>query len=298
MATQAVRPTKYEKYRLSRLVSVNEIVSADYVRSTLSPHFHTHADAWELCCCMTGQLNVHYGEQVLLLEPGQAFCIAPDVKHTIVMQNGTAFVISFTCADEALRILRNRILQVSGEQHLLQRIVTELKLTFSRNKQDLRVFHFEPNPDAPLGAEQMICCYLEQLLISILRQITMRKGNIITGTHFERAISSYQIEAVIHYIQQHLSHCLTVEQLAQEFHYSRTRLSVLFKKATGLGINEFITRERIEQAKAMLREGNLSVSQIAEAVGYTSAQYFSRRFAMEVGCSPSVYRDMQHRCFV
>lgn len=291
MATQPIRILKYEKYRLSRLVTVNDIVSADYVRQPLQPNPHTHADAWELCCCLSGSLALYYGEQVITLQDNQAYCVPPEIRHTTKMTAGKAFIISFTCSDEAMKLLRNRILQVGSYQQLLQNIIQELKAAFRRNQQDLRVWHFEPNPDSPLGAEQMICCYLEQLLIGILRQLTMRKGSIISRTHFENAISSYQIEAVIQYIRESISRSLTVEQLAQEFHYSRTRLSVLFKKATGLGINEFITQERITRAKELLSQNEMSISQISEAVGYSSAQYFSRRFSLEAGCSPTFYRE-------
>ena len=137
----------------------------------------------------------------------------------------------------------------------------------------------------------MILCYLEQLLIGFLRSITMRKGVVITATHFEKSIGNYQIDSVRRYIREHLQEELSVEALAAEFHYSRTRLSVLFKDATGQTINEYITGERIGKAKRLLTEGKLSVTQIARAVGYSSPQYFSRRFSQVVGCAPSEYLD-------
>ena len=132
---------------------------------------------------------------------------------------------------------------------------------------------------------------LPKLLIGFLRAITMRKGVVITGTHFEKSIGNYQIETVRRYIRDHLREPLSVEQLAKEFHYSRTRLSVLFKEATGQTINEYITKERVAKAKHLLVEGKLSMAQISRAVGYSSPQYFSRRFSQMVGCSPSDYME-------
>ena len=82
-----------------------------------------------------------------------------------------------------------------------------------------------------------------------------------------------------------------MESLAKEFHYSRTRLSVLFKEATGQTINEYITLERISKAKHLLLEGKMSMTQISRAVGYSSPQYFSRRFSQMVGCTPSDYLE-------
>lgn len=296
MAVYSLKITKYEKYRLSRLVCVNEIVSADYVQGDLPPAPHTHQDAWEMGCCISGQAAVCYGKQVIPLRAGEAFFVPPGASHAFILEEGsdnTAFVISFTCADGPVKLLRNRTLQITDDQkQIISHTIRELMDAFSRSKPGLRIYHFEPNPDAPLGAEQMILCYLEQLLIGFLRAITMRKGVVITGTHFEKSIGNYQIDTVRRYIREHLQEDLSVEALAREFHYSRTRLSVLFKEATGQTINEYISKERISRAKHLLVEGKLSMAQISRAVGYSSPQYFSRRFSQLVGCAPSEYLQL------
>lgn len=295
MAVHSPKITQYEKYRLSRLVCVNEIVSADYVQGDLPPSPHLHKDAWELGCCISGQASVYYGKRIIPLAEGEAFFVPPGVPHAFIMEesnNNAAFVVSFTCADGPIKLLRNQTLQVTPPQkQLIDQTIRELMAAFSRSKPGLRMYHFEPNPDAPLGAEQMILCYLEQLLIGFLRAITMRKGVVITGTHFERSIGNYQIDTIRRYIREHLQEDLSVEFLAKEFHYSRTRLSVLFKQATGCTINEYITSERISKAKHLLVEGKLSMTQISREVGYSSPQYFSRRFSQTVGCAPSDYMD-------
>lgn len=293
MPANFLRITNYEKYRLSRLVCVNEIVSADYVQGDLPPSPHSHKDAWEMTCCISGQASVCYGKQLIPLQAGEAFFVPPGVNHAAVLEDegeNTIFVVSFTCADGPIKLLRNRTLQITDSQkQIMDQTVREMMDAFSRNKPGLRICHFEPNPEAPLGAEQMILCYLEQLLIGFLRSITMRKGVVITGTHFEKSIGNYQIDTVRRYIREHLHEDLSVESLSGEFHYSRTRLSVLFKEATGQTINEYITKERIDKAKHLLVEGKLSMTQISRRVGYSSPQYFSRRFSQLVGCAPSEY---------
>ncbi len=285
--------TRYEKYRLSRLICINEIVSADYVQGDLPPSLHSHSDAWEMGCCITGRATVCYGKGRISLGAGEAFFVPPGVSHSFIMEDqaeNSAFVISFTCTDEPIKLLRNRTLSVSQDQmNIINQIIRELMDAFSRNRPGLRIYHFAPNPEASLGAEQMILSYLEQLLIGFLRTITMHKGVVISGTHFERSIGNYQIDTVRRYIRDHLQEDISVESLAGEFHYSRTRLSVLFKEATGQTINEYITLERIAKAKHLLVEGKLSMNQISRLIGYNSPQYFSRRFSQVVGCAPSEY---------
>ncbi len=293
MAFYSITGLQYEKYRLSRLICIHEIVSADYVQGELAPTLHTHQDAWEMGCCIGGQTNVYYGKRSVPLQAGEAFFVPPGVPHAFQNDEGeknTVFVISFTCGDEPISLLQNRTLQVTQVQmQIINQIIQELMDAFSRNQPGLRMFHFEPNPDATLGAEQMILCYLEQLLIGFLRSVTMHKGVVISGTHFERSIGNYQIDTVRRYIREHLQEELSVDILAREFHYSRTRLSVLFKSATGQTINDYITKERLSRAKRLLLERKLSISQIARAVGYSTPQYFSRRFSTVVGCTPSAY---------
>lgn len=289
------RITQYEKYRLSRLLCVNEIVSADCVQGCLLPSHHSHRDAWEMSCVIQGQASVYCGNRVLSLNAGEAFFVPPGTDHAVTLADdgdASVFVVSFTCSDDPIKLLRGRVFQVTqSQQMLINATIGEMMAAFSRSNPGLRIFHFEPNPQAPLGAEQMILCYLEQLLIGFLRHITMHKGEVISETYFENAIGNYQIDSVRRYIREHLNENISVEVVAREFHYSRTRLSVLFKNATGQTINEYITRKRIEKAKQLLEEGKLSVTQIAREVGYSSPQYFSRRFSQVTGMCPSEYSE-------
>jgi AraC-like DNA-binding protein/mannose-6-phosphate isomerase-like protein (cupin superfamily) len=293
MATHHIKISKYEKYRLSRLVCVNEIVSADLVHGDLAPAPHTHDDAWEFGCCISGSATVYCGKRATTLQAGQAMFIPPGTAHCFSMTNrdtNKVFVVSFTCEDGAIKLLRNRMLSITPQQEqLISNIIQELTDAFSRHMPGLRMYHFSPNPDALLGAEQMVVCYLEQLLIGFLRTVTMRKGVVITATHFENTITNYQMEAVCRYIRDHLSEHLTVDGLAKEFHYSRTRLSVLFKEATGVTLNAYITQARISKAKHLLMEERLSVARIAQVTGFSTPQYFSRRFLEIVGCTPSEF---------
>ena len=96
-------------------------------------------------------------------------------------------------------------------------------------------------------------------------------------------------EQVRGYILDHLDRKLVVEDIAARFHYSRARLSTIFKATTGMSINEFITFERIRRAKFLLQEQKLSIAEISDLLGYPSPQYFTNKFHKEVGVPPSKY---------
>jgi AraC-like DNA-binding protein len=83
---------------------------------------------------------------------------------------------------------------------------------------------------------------------------------------------------------------LDVEALASGVHMSAGHLSRQFKLAFGESPYAYLMTRRIERAMALLRRGDLSVTEVCFTVGCASLGTFSTRFAELVGVSPSVYR--------
>ena len=83
---------------------------------------------------------------------------------------------------------------------------------------------------------------------------------------------------------------LDVEALARDVHMSAGHLSREFKQAFGESPYSYLMTRRIERAMALLRRGDLSVTDVCFAVGCSSLGTFSTRFTELVGVPPSVYR--------
>ena len=83
---------------------------------------------------------------------------------------------------------------------------------------------------------------------------------------------------------------LDVEALAQGVHMSAGHLSRQFRRAYGESPYSYLMTRRIERAMALLRLGDLSVTEVCFAVGCASLGTFSTRFTELVGVPPSVYR--------
>jgi AraC-like DNA-binding protein len=83
---------------------------------------------------------------------------------------------------------------------------------------------------------------------------------------------------------------LDVEALARGAHMSAGHLSREFKAAYGESPYSYLMTRRIERAMALLRRGDLSVTEVCFAVGCSSLGTFSTRFTELVGMPPSVYR--------
>ena len=83
---------------------------------------------------------------------------------------------------------------------------------------------------------------------------------------------------------------LDVEALARDVHMSAGHLTRQFKAAYGEPPYQYLMTRRIERAMALLRHGDLSVTEVCFTVGCSSLGTFSTRFTELVGVSPSAYR--------
>jgi AraC-like DNA-binding protein len=88
---------------------------------------------------------------------------------------------------------------------------------------------------------------------------------------------------------------LNVEALARDAHLSAGHLSRQFRLAYGESPYSYLMTRRIERAMALLRRGDLSVTEVCFAVGCSSLGTFSTRFTELVGMPPSAYRRQSTR---
>ncbi|MDR7239259.1 helix-turn-helix domain-containing protein [Neobacillus drentensis] len=99
------------------------------------------------------------------------------------------------------------------------------------------------------------------------------------------------IQKAITYIDLHFVENISLEQVASHVQLSPNYFSNLFKRTTGTSFIEYMTHRRVEKAKALLANLNQTVYQVANAVGYNDARYFSRVFKTVCGKTPSTYRN-------
>jgi len=92
-------------------------------------------------------------------------------------------------------------------------------------------------------------------------------------------------------IDREFAQPLNVEDLARGVHMSAGHLSREFRRIYGEPPYSYLMTRRIERAMTLLRRGDLSVTEICFAVGFSSLGTFSSRFSELVGVSPSAYRD-------
>ncbi|MBR4768793.1 MAG: helix-turn-helix domain-containing protein [Lachnospiraceae bacterium] len=100
---------------------------------------------------------------------------------------------------------------------------------------------------------------------------------------------------VANYVWHHLSEPISTEAMAKEFYLSRTHFSARFRKETGETLTGFILREKMEEAKRLLRYTDKSSAAIGEYLGYSSQGHFSRVFKQYTGETPMDYRESRKK---
>lgn len=94
------------------------------------------------------------------------------------------------------------------------------------------------------------------------------------------------------YIQVHHCEKVTSEVLCEKFYCSRSKIAHLIKKRTGKSLPEIVNELRIKDAKELLENSSIDITEIAYSVGYSDRSYFTGVFKRLVGMSPKKYRSI------
>jgi AraC-like DNA-binding protein len=96
------------------------------------------------------------------------------------------------------------------------------------------------------------------------------------------------------YIEKNFSEEISLDFLAKEFGYSKYHLNRMFAESTGKTIHAYIMERRLFEAEWLLLNTDTPIIEIAQMIGYTSQQSFTKAFTQRFECSPASYRNKQH----
>ncbi|RED58190.1 MULTISPECIES: response regulator [Cohnella] len=155
-----------------------------------------------------------------------------------------------------------------------------------------RVDPFAGRGDASISWESLVRAgtlqetreWLTDFLTSVLRLIGSDSGG--PGGIAEGAKA---------YIQQHYQEAITIKKISDHLHYSPNYLNQVFKQETGETLLEYMTKVRVEKAKALLTDTDRKVLDITTAVGYNHETYFRNVFKHYTGVTPKEYREKSKR---
>lgn len=194
--------------------------------------------------------------------------------------------LSINEADKAVDELYFKLKQVEGV-----RGCEVLELVLSAGRMFALLIH--------LGGEQLpisrfeetceVCGNVDQLF-QCLRQFQKRNIELMLKQRENESVRPIRLAK--QYIQQHFHEAITLEDVCAATGFSVSYFSTMFKKETGEGFSKYLTRIRIEQAKYLLQDTEMSVAEIGEKVGYNDIKHFTTTFKKLTSLNPGQYRKL------
>jgi AraC-like DNA-binding protein len=101
----------------------------------------------------------------------------------------------------------------------------------------------------------------------------------------------WTIDEVAAFIERHHANQFSLEDLVARCAMGTSDFCRQFKAATGYPLFEYLNRQRINRACALLKRSDMTILEIAQAVGYRNISFFNRYFARITGTTPSAFRN-------
>lgn len=120
----------------------------------------------------------------------------------------------------------------------------------------------------------------------------LKKGLCEAFIDDKRCRRHYLVNNCCKYITEHINQRITLQDIADTFGVSPNYMGQLFKKHMNIGINEYITNQKITESKRLLKDTNLKIYEISDQLGFESAFYFSKVFKKATGFSPKDFRNI------
>lgn len=131
--------------------------------------------------------------------------------------------------------------------------------------------------------------FVDGAAMALLGELTLLAGNDVPPKR-RMDIRDWRVRRTIEQIEARLGEDIGLAELAAGVDLSPSRLTSLFRAATGLAPHAWLIQRKIERARGLLRDPRLSVTEIAHLLGFSSSQHFATTFKSHIGMTPSAWR--------
>lgn len=253
-------------------------------------HVHSHI---EINYVYSGKCPQHIDGKPVVLKKDQVLLIDTDCPHSIESLGKDDIMISILIQKS---FLRDHMFSQLSKDSILSRFFINA-INEQTNHDHYLLFHSENDRRIPLFFSELFCEFLDSsvntndIIFHLFYLIIAELINIYENDLARDSDSAglMPVVSMIRYIQNNFRTC-TQEKVAEFFHISPNYVSILLKKYTGYTYIQLIQEQKLQFAATMLRTTTLSVTAIANEVGYENISFFYKKFQEKYHCSPNEYR--------
>lgn len=276
-------PDTMASHPIEHSVSYDPIVSRLLIREILTSYYQVlngpyqsgkeKNNFYELVYVDHGEMDIAIEDRHFHMVKDDLVLYHPGQKHSMeTPEDGSCsyMTITFTMDDQMPGSLKNRIFHTQKD---LYQLLTRFMKTIQQG--------------TPVSQELAIL-KLKEALIMLYKNDShqhVEEEQHPVQSHYEDTI----LNEILVYIHNNIYEHFTVEDLCQKFSISRSSLQALFRTNLELTPKQYISELKLNEAKKLIKEHDKTISQISDALGFTSIHYFSRRFKAYFGISPSDY---------
>lgn len=109
---------------------------------------------------------------------------------------------------------------------------------------------------------------------------------------YDDGLSKQKLNEAIEYINEHLDENPSLSMIADQLGMSQYYFCRLFKQSTGLTPHQYLIQQRVERAKQLLKQSELTITEVAVECGFTHQSHFAKYFRKATGFTPKQFRQL------
>ncbi len=253
-------------------------------------HWH---DEFEIIYVKSGFLTVNISGENYIGKPGDAFVVSPGNLHFMGSKTDTVDYFTFLFPLKYISfytddILDDRLLEPLDSGRLM--ISPSVKDTIKELCEQLIEIYKTKKSERELNIATQIKTKI--ILLQFILEM-WEKGFIVENNTSGRNIVEKEM---VSYIQQNFTGKISLREFGEQFHLSEKYISRYFKEHFHITLSQYVAYLRLEYAKQLLQDTDISVTEAAMRSGYQNISYFIRSFKKTYGVSPLKYRKKQVDC--
>jgi AraC family cel operon transcriptional repressor len=281
----------FQEYSFFGSKYLSDLVLMKHPRySPINPHMHNYFEALYV---LKGEFEHTVSSHTFTMRAGDFCIVSPLVEHVLSVFSDDIIVINLmirrsTFEDIFFHLLRwNNVLSFFFLNNIHSNSISDYILFHTDQDEQIKDMILDMFLEFE-NKQNYFSTILNSKLVTLFAKLLREHENHyeLPSTTSQKNIRSFEL---LLYIQEHYK-TVTLEEIAEQFHFSKEYTSRLIKSSTGRTFTQIHRNIRMNKATTLLANTNITINSIAEEIGYLNPEHFNRTFKKVYGMSPGDYR--------